>query len=336
MDSFLTTRLNFTNVSLAQGVLICLFLGSFYVISLYLWSKQNRFSRNDPSVIKRRFLSVLISCFISLIIVYTVANKPSAQSIYEYENSFPICEWLGLNMSRSMLTASATSLLLTMVLFAGPIVQWLVSDYLYSQPFRVYDPHNKYQKAINSNNWLQSTLDWFKFKLKLTKNLVRENSTDLTFWRNYAVSPFTEEFVFRSCMLPLLVNQLGFTKSILIVPLFFGLAHLHHIVEGYFSKDQPLDFLIMQHSFQFAYTYVFGLYSSYLFLRTGDFFSCFVGHSFCNFMGFPNFRQLLNDFAPRIKWSLLVVYILGLVTFFCVIVSVTDPSGFDNQVFIWY
>lgn len=334
MESFLTTRLNFTNVSLAKGVLICLFLGSFYVISLYLWSKQNRFSRNHPSVIKRRFLSVLISCLISLMIVYSVADKPNSQSIYEYENSFPIQDWLGFNMGRRMLTASATSLLLTMVLFAGPLVQWLVGDYLYSQPFRVYDPHKKNEKM--NSNFLQSFAVWFKFKLKLSKNLVRDNVMDLTFWRNYAVSPFTEEFVFRSCMLPLLVHQLGFTKSILIVPLFFGLAHLHHIIEGYFSKDQSLDFLIMQHSFQFVYTYVFGLYSSYLFLRTGDFFSCFVSHSFCNFMGFPNLQQLLNDFAPKIRWSLSVVYVLGLVSFFCIIASVTDPSDFDNQVFIWY
>lgn len=334
MDSFLTIRLNFTNVSLTQGVLTCLFLGSFYVISLYLWSKQNRFSRNDPSVIKRRFFSVLISCIVSLIIVHVVANKPSKESTYEYENSFPIREWLGFNLGWNMLTASATALLLTMVLFAGPLIQWLVSDYLYSQPFRVYDPYSKYQKQ--QSNLLQATYDWFKFKLKLTRNLVKENITDLTFWRNYAVSPFTEEFVFRSCMLPLLVHQLGFAKSILVVPLFFGLAHLHHIIEGYCTGDQPLDFLILQHSFQFAYTYIFGLYSSYLFLRTGDFFPCFVGHSFCNFMGFPNFRQLLNDFAPRIKWFLLVVYVLGLVTFFCVIGWATDPSDFDNQVFIWF
>jgi multisubunit Na+/H+ antiporter MnhB subunit len=140
MDSYLTTRLNFTHVSLAQGVLICLFLGSFYVVSLYLWSKQNRFSRNDPSVIRRRFLSVLISCLVSLLLVHAVAQKPAKTAYSDHENSFTIREWLGFNLGTTTLSASLTSLLLTMTLFAGPLAQWLASDYLYSQPFRVYDP----------------------------------------------------------------------------------------------------------------------------------------------------------------------------------------------------
>jgi len=34
--------------------------------------------------------------------------------------------------------------------------------------------------------------------------------------------PFTEEFVFRACMLPVLVPSLGENWSLLLCPLFFG------------------------------------------------------------------------------------------------------------------
>jgi prenyl protein peptidase len=182
----------------------------------------------------------------------------------------------------------------------------------------------------------KTSFNWLKFKAQRLRNALKESVSDMTFWRNYVVSPFTEEFVFRSCMLPLLVHQLGFTKAILAGPLFFGVAHLHHIVEGYFADELPLDLLVVQHCFQFAYTYLFGVYSSFLFLRTGDFFPCLVCHSFCNFMGFPNFRQLAHGFGARVKCALILVYVVGLGAFAATVGPLTEPSDFNNQVFIWY
>lgn len=48
MDIF--KQINFENLSIYASVTACIFMASFYVISLYLWSKQNRYNRNDPSV----------------------------------------------------------------------------------------------------------------------------------------------------------------------------------------------------------------------------------------------------------------------------------------------
>lgn len=325
---FINAKLNFSNVTMAKAVLACFFMASFYVISLYLWSKQNRYNRNEPSVIKRRFISVAISCLVSLLTVYLIADKPMESELVQFEKSFPIYEWLGFRTG-ILIRSCTTSLLITMLLFSGPLVQYFISDYLLTQKFRAYEEYNNQKDK-------KTSFDWFKKQITQFQEFGKENVYDLCFWRNYIISPFTEEFVFRSSMLPLLAPHLSFNALILTTPLFFGLAHLHHIIEGYFANDQPLKSLVTQHLFQFTYTYIFGIYSSYLFLRTGSFYSCLISHSFCNFMGFPNLLQLLNDFSRRMKVGILCTYVTGLVMFFLFLATVSEPSLFDNRVFIWY
>lgn len=50
--------------------------------------------------------------------------------------------------------------------------------------------------------------------------------------RNYIVAPVTEEFVFRGCMVPLLRDQFSPISTVLLTPVFFGVAHFHHILAG--------------------------------------------------------------------------------------------------------
>jgi len=45
-----------------------------------------------------------------------------------------------------------------------------------------------------------------------------------TFLLNVLQGPLTEEFVFRACMLPVLVPSLGESWSLLLCPLFFGVG----------------------------------------------------------------------------------------------------------------
>ncbi|KAK5614296.1 hypothetical protein CRENBAI_004267 [Crenichthys baileyi] len=54
---------------------------------------------------------------------------------------------------------------------------------------------------------------------------------DSEWLRNQKVAPMTEEMVFRGAMLPMLVPCTGATAVIFIAPLFFGVAHFHHIIE---------------------------------------------------------------------------------------------------------
>ena len=54
---------------------------------------------------------------------------------------------------------------------------------------------------------------------------LKEASTSLMVLRNFIVAPITEEIVFRSCMVPLLLPQLGYGYSLAwITPLFFGIV----------------------------------------------------------------------------------------------------------------
>jgi prenyl protein peptidase len=159
---------------------------------------------------------------------------------------------------------------------------------------------------------------------------------DLVNWRNYIISPFTEEFVFRSCMIPLVCPFLGTFNSMMVTPLFFGLAHLHNIIEGYVVSKLPLDVLIGQHLFQFSYTYLFGIYATYLFIRTGSFFGPFASHILCNYMGFPNINDLVNEFNGWQKAIIILFYAIGFFSFSCLIIYATVPDFFNNTVFMTF
>ena len=352
---FMNRKLNYENLSLPFSILICIFMGSFYVITLYLWSKQNRYNRNEPSVIKRRFISVFFTSIVCFIILSSIGKVEIGHST---SNSHSINKWLGFNLDFELIKSSFITLVLTIILFIGPIVQNFLSVYLFSLNFQAYDDcDNEVIYDTNNNNYykrsgvkkleenkgysstgiylIQQLYESIKLKLKKRIDVLFNQLNDLCFWRSYIISPFTEEFVFRSCMLPLLLPHLGLAKLILVTPLFFGLAHLHHIIEGAILNEAPIEHLIAEHLFQFIYTYIFGIYSSFLFLRTGNFFSSFVSHSFCNVMGFPNIRQLFTEFEFKFKMFLSAMYVLGLICFFSLINPLTQPSYFNNNVFLF-
>ena len=248
---------------------------------------------------------MIITSILSVILIYFLGSNQPQSSLAEDKSSFQyIHMWIGFRFDLNNLVKSVlVSFFLTMILFAGPLVQNVVNG--------------SFQHALKTPNKLEAF-------------------NDLCFWRNYILSPFTEEFVFRSCMIPLLIPHLGITKSVLITPLFFGMAHLHHIIEGYFVNDQELKSLCALHLFQFSYTYIFGAYSSFLFIRTGSFFASFLSHSFCNLMGFPNFVEIISDYDGLTRIALVISYLVGCVLFFCLLFTLTVPLFYDNQIFDKY
>ena len=273
--SIIYTKVNFENLSLSTSTFTCLFMASFYVISLYLWSKQKRFNRNDPSVIKRRFISVLITSILSLLIVCCLAQPEKSgkrktrvsKQNYEY---FPLNHFIGFRLD-TFVTSVTSAMFLTLILFTGPIVQHVVSNYLFNLSLKLYDytndsaetTHITPQKTLNQLNTFENFIDYVKTEVaSVVRGFKPDNMLnklqDFCFLRNYIVSPFTEEFVFRSCMLPLLVHNVGVSTAVFVTPLFFGLAHLHHIIEGLMFNESFMH-LLVQHLFQFTYTYIFGV-----------------------------------------------------------------------------
>eukprot|EP00211_Chloroparvula_japonica_P017009 CAMPEP_0119132368 /NCGR_PEP_ID=MMETSP1310-20130426/11802_1 /TAXON_ID=464262 /ORGANISM="Genus nov. species nov., Strain RCC2339" /LENGTH=277 /DNA_ID=CAMNT_0007122999 /DNA_START=50 /DNA_END=883 /DNA_ORIENTATION=- len=140
--------------------------------------------------------------------------------------------------------------------------------------------------------------------------------------RNLLVCPLTEEFVFRACVVPLfLAGGASRTTAVYASPLFFGLAHLHHVLAG-----KPVVMCL----FQLLYTTVFGWISTYLFIRTGHLIAPFVAHAFCNYMGFPDFA---GGYRHDKRLLILPAYVLGLAGFFLLTPYLTLPGLYDNDVY---
>ena len=121
------------------------------------------------------------------------------------------------------------------------------------------------------------------------------------FLRDIVIAPMTEEVVFRGCLAaPLLSSNFSVIQATFIAPLFFGTAHIHHLILK-LRSGIPLKKAILISLVQFTYTYLFGAYSTYAFIKTGSIVGVSLSHTFCNFMGLPN----LSFIKP---WSKLYRY----------------------------
>lgn len=247
--------------------------------------------RDHPQTIKERIRRVLFACIISIIFINQVSSEPTTVST----KSAPLYKWLGVHLN-SIALASVIPLFLFMTLFLGPLYLMVLED-----GFNDFHPR--------------------KWKYYLS---------DLRYWRNYLVAPFSEELVFRGCMLPLLLPTFGAHSSIILAPSFFGIAHIHHAWEKYFKSRYPLGSVVLGTLFQAFYTTLFGGLSSWLFLRTGHLTSAVVSHAFCNMMGFPDFETALHH---EYRISISVTFILGLIMFILFANPMTEPSIYHNVLY---
>lgn len=75
---------------------------------------------------------------------------------------------------------------------------------------------------------------------------------------------------------------------VLVAPLYFGIAHIHHFYEFRLTHpDTPVLAALLRSLFQFAFTTVFGWYATFVFVRTGSLPAVILIHSFCNWCGLP-------------------------------------------------
>ncbi|KAG5313645.1 FACE2 protease, partial [Acromyrmex insinuator] len=298
----------------ATAILACLALSIVYVASLYVWSSPH--NREHPSTIKKRFFSVFIMTLVSPISLYFGLNDKILQKI-------TIWEILGLRWT-GLIQATVISLLLTMILFLGPLSLQGFSGLwrLYTEPMY----------------WLASV-------------------QTLTWWRNQVVAPLSEEWTFRACMLPLLLQCFTPTTAIFVCPLFFGVAHFHHVVERV-KMGMSIKHALFISCFQSTYTTLFGAYAAFLFARTGriillffvlkllakkvfrfhifflgHFVAPFVAHSFCNHMGFPDLSEIAAYKNPLKRAGLMCLFVIGLIAWCYLLMPMTHPSLFNNNLF---
>jgi len=96
------------------------------------------------------------------------------------------------------------------------------------------------------------------------------------------------------------------------------------------STGSQLAAAIIPVVFQLGYTTIFGMYSAYIFVRTGHILPAILAHVFCNYMGFPHFGGVPDHPKRNI---LVVTYVLGLVSFFYFLPSFNDPQYYDSVLY---
>ncbi|XP_041864767.1 CAAX prenyl protease 2-like [Melanotaenia boesemani] len=268
------------------SVLSCLLLACLYVGSLYVW--RSNLPRDHPSVIKRRCASVLLVSALSPAVVKTWMHWDNV--IVDVS----VWELMGVRLE-GLIPAAILPLLLTMVFYLGPLV------------------HSAMDNPDGFTRELQSALDVQSWRMCVQ---------DAVWLRNQVVAPVTEELVFRGAMLPMLVPCTGPTAAVFTAPLFFGVAHFHHIREQRHLDKDRMGVILLVAGMQFLYTTVFGVFTAFIFLRTGHVVGPVLCHSFCNSQGLPDISSALQH--PQHS-ALLFSYLMGFLLFLVLLFPLTDP-----------
>lgn len=223
-----------------------------YVIPFYLSPKTRpspTLSRDAPSVIRARITSVSLTCAAASLCTLAVLVRAGGYAAPRALHA--------LGYWPAGVPEAARALLLTALLFAGPLFEALVAE----------------------AGWR----DW------VTLEPVKEVLAEWTAWRNIVAGPLTEEILFRSAAVPLmLLARTSLAKTVFLSPLVFGLAHAHHLYEFRVTHPRvPLAAAVLRSAFQLGYTTLFGAYATFVFLRTGSLLAAVAVHVLCNCMGLP-------------------------------------------------
>jgi prenyl protein peptidase len=151
------------------------------------------------------------------------------------------------------------TLLLCAILFAGPL----------------------FETGVAEGGWK----DWIRGRH------VRETLGSWMGWRNLVAGPVTEEILFRSAIIPLhIIAKMSPTRIVFITPLYFGIAHIHHLYEFRLTHPEVSVLpAVLRSVFQFTYTSLFGFFAAFVYLRTGSLYAAIAAHMFCNWSGLPRF-----------------------------------------------
>ncbi|KAM6907383.1 CAAX prenyl protease 2-like [Xenentodon cancila] len=268
------------------SVLSCILLACLYVGSLYVW--RSNLPRDHLSMIKRRCASVLLVSAISPAVVKTWMH------LADIRVDASVLELMGVRLE-GFVPAAVLPLILSMVFYLGPLV------------------HSGVENPDGFTGELQSAFDVHSWLLCLQ---------DALWLRNQVVAPVTEELVFRGALLPMLMPCTGPTAAIFTAPLFFGVAHFHHIIEQRRLGKNSMTIILLTAGVQFLYTTVFGAFTAFIFLRTGHIVGPVLCHSFCNSQGLPDVGSALQH---PLSSALLFSYLIGGLLFLVLLFPLTDP-----------
>uniref|UniRef100_A0A0N5AFL8 CAAX prenyl protease 2 n=1 Tax=Syphacia muris TaxID=451379 RepID=A0A0N5AFL8_9BILA len=141
----------------------------------------------------------------------------------------------------------------------------------------------------------------------------------------YFQAPITEELAFRACAASLIREAFTPLATIAVAPLPFSLSHFHHVFDDV-KKEKDIWTAIRCRAFQALYSYAFGCYATFLFVRTENIISAIVSHSICNGMGLPMFNYIQQYQSRLTRFILWSSYIIGFSVFLILLKPLTETS----------
>lgn len=345
------------DASLPWTLTYCLCLSTAFVCSLYVFVPTNirRSSRDDPRHVKWRLSIVL---FISMLCIgiypwlfcrnwnHDDNDEFLVDSSSSHDDGHPWYEYLGFAY-RPIQDLKIGYHVLS--LYLGPLSCTFLAIYHHGRSLRCrmmeeggddeVAPRRRPLLALYTGFvCIYRSLDsiWIRPKLMSFDYFANDKHEYWTNIRNLIVAPIAEEIVFRACLLPPLLSceyGLSTSRACWIAPLFFGVAHLHHLIEQCRKHSiKPIAIasmssneisiirkLLLGSALQWTYTTLFGAYASHVFVRTGSFMSSVIAHVICNYMGLPDLRCFSSDERSNrlygYRYLIAMMYILGISLF---------------------
>jgi prenyl protein peptidase len=312
----------------------CFALASAFVGSLYLAPAHVRvLGHDDPRQIRQRGVALSAVCALSLIYVMVTCS-----------DVVPLGTRLGMVGLRvaGLVPAAVLPMVLTGTLFLGPMVCSACENVAY-QRLRHNVRHMvrggrtaaTAATAAAAPSPPPTPTPAFRFQWptlgRMLEN-VRGGLYDPSTLRTLVVAPITEELVFRGCMSAIMMRA-GHSPGYLIftLPLFFGVAHAHHLYRLIVQEERRVLRAVLICLFQFMYTTLFGIYATFVLLRSGHLVAAIICHMFCNYMGFPDFGWLTDaDSVVRKDRTLIgASFCVGIAGFYWGLFRLTRPAIYD-------
>lgn len=285
----------------SAALVYCSILSASFVGSLYYFIPPHIriLDRDNHQQIKWRTATTTVVCILStwalswLIPVHMIPSLPLQQSVHAV---------LGV--------VSHTALL-----YLGPIMQMIVQV-----ATKTRQKQRELEQCAPSSTSSSSVFfkTWYSSFIVPVQHSLFSTTSSNERWvclRNRIIAPVMEEVLFRRCIVPILWSTgMCTTRIVLVAPIFFGTAHLHHAFLRWHQASART--IVLQTFFQFLYTSVFGTYATYAYLRTGSTAAVVMSHAFCNGMGLPDlaFARPLSSLYPH-RYLLGLAHICGIVFF---------------------
>lgn len=263
-------------------VAISLYVSLSYVVALHISFKginDYKMRRDDPRVIKSRMKRVLGVTLINIVLI------PWFHAIYSQGECNFIEAFLRLGLIPGILYGQGI-LRFAWGLFFSSVVNCLkLMCILYCGPL------------------LDNLLYYLLVPGVSVKSMFIDVYNELfNIWglRNYVFAPLTEELFYTAMIINnyLITDQKSttFNSVIFLSPLFFGVAHVHHGFEMYSIGLYSTLNILFSVLFQTVYTTAFGIFTNYVFVRTGgNLWCCIFLHAMANYLGFPGGSELSSQ-----------------------------------------